>query len=607
MLAGWALFFSVLVHHDFVIQVNMRSHDAMVFAWISVTSYFISGLMTKSSSSIIRFFSLPAAIRLGWSTFLAFFLSLSAVILAKMFTGEILSLLMTQAIFFLVASLILRAGYRFAKERQLTNEGAKRTHVLIIGAGQAALTLLKEMHSYKKNRLKAKAVLDDDPSLRKRYLHGVKIVGGCDEIDSAIKKYHIELVIIAIPSLKNKKLIASISNACLDAGVELRLLPGLSNLVDGKVSINALRHVEVEDLLGRKPIVLDKHAISDSIQGLCVLVTGGGGSIGSELCRQIANYEPERLIIVEHSEYNLYAIERDLKNRFPHIVVIPRLGSVTDDGFVNSIMELYKPHLIFHAAAYKHVPLLEEQPLVAMNNNIKGTWVMVQAAMACQVSKFVLISTDKAVNPANVMGATKRVAELICQRYTQQTTTRFSIVRFGNVLDSVGSVIPVFRTQIEAGGPVTVTHREITRYFMMIPEACQLILKAMQLEEEGKIFVLDMGEPIKIDDLAKNMIRLSGKKLGEDMDIVYTGLRPGEKLYEELFHEQENLKKTKTEGIFFAQSRNLDWRSVDDSVKGLFEALLKKNKQEAVHYLKKLVPEARLSSDLDSVENQTMH
>lgn len=607
-LAALALFFSFLFHHNFAINVDFRSNHAILLTLAATSSYFISGLLTKSSSSIMRFFSLPAAIRLGWSALLAFSLSLSAVLVLGQFTLEILSLLIMQAVFFLVASLISRASYRSAKEKQ-TAGLSKRRNVLIVGAGQAASILLKDIHSYKAGGLKPVVILDDHPDLQKRYLHGVQIVGRCNEIHAAIEKHKVQLVIIAIPSLKDKKLISLISDACLQQEIDLRILPGLSQLVDGQVSINALRHVAVEDLLGRKPVMLDKDIISDAIKGLCVLVTGGGGSIGSELSRQITYYEPERLVILEHSEYNLYAIERDLRNKFPNIPVIPRLGSITDESFVNQAMELYKPHLVFHAAAYKHVPLLEEQPLVAMGNNIKGTLVMAQAAIRNQVNKFVLISTDKAVNPTNVMGSTKRVAELICQRCTQLGPTHFAIVRFGNVLDSVGSVIPLFRSQIQAGGPVTVTHPEITRYFMMIPEACQLILKAMQIDGNGKIFVLDMGEPIKIDDLAKNMIRLSGKKLGEDIDIEYTGLRSGEKLYEELFHEQENLEKTTADGIFFAQSRQLNAEVVDEHINDLLEALQAKNKEKAIHCLTQLVPEANLNQALhaEPISSQTTH
>ena len=607
-LAALAIFLSFLIHRDFVINVDLHITHTMVLALTSVGSYLVAGLMIKTSSPIMRFFSLPAAIRLAGSTFLAFSLSLAAIILAKLFTLEILSLLMTQAVFFLIASLFSRSTYRYAKERKLSNSSST-TRALIIGAGQAAMILLKDIHSDKQRGLKPVAILDDHPALKKRYLHGVKVVGSCNEIVAALQKYKIDMVIIAIPSLKNKSLISSISNACLDKSVEMRILPGLSNLVDGKISINALRHVAVEDLLGREQVTLDQAVISNAIKGLCILVTGGGGSIGSELSRQIVYYQPERLVIVDHSEYNLYSIERDLKNKFPSIPVIARLGSVSDEGFVNQVMELYKPHLVFHAAAYKHVPLLEGQPLAGMLNNIKGTLVMAQAALRFQVGKFVLISTDKAVNPTNIMGSTKRVAELICQRVTQLGSTQFSIVRFGNVLDSVGSVIPLFRSQIQAGGPITVTHPEITRYFMLIPEACQLILKAMQIDGEGEIFVLDMGQPIKIDDLAKKMIGLSGKKVGEEIEINYTGLRPGEKLYEELFHEQENLIETEMSGIFMTQSRVLDWKRVDEEVDRLLSALKAKNKEAALYHLTQLVPEANLDERAypEPIDSPTIH
>lgn len=600
-----SLFLAIYLHQDFKLH---NIHNYYELAIIVLSSYFLAGYISRSSRLIMRFFSIPAAIRFLRFAIYAFVLSLVSVLALSLLSRTVLALLVMQSTFFIVAGLFARFSYRYWRESHVNKvDSTKRT--LIVGAGQAASILLKDINGHQPAYLKPVALLDDDRNLKDRYLHGVPIVGNCAEIEHILEQYQVELVILAIPSLNNKTLVARINEVCFKKKVKLRRLPSLTDLVDGKVSVNALREVSVEDLLGRKPVTLDKQEIPRSIAGKCVLVTGGGGSIGSELACQIAFYQPSKLIILDHAEYNLYAIEQVLHEKFPALSQVMQLGSVTNEELVSDLMAVHQPELVFHAAAYKHVPLLESQPLAAMLNNIKGTLVVAQAALRFNVKNMVLISTDKAVNPTNVMGATKRVAELICQHCSQRRPTEFSIVRFGNVLNSVGSVIPRFRQQIKVGGPVTVTHPEITRYFMMIPEACQLILKAMQMSGNSQIFVLDMGEPIKIVDLAKNMIQLSGKELGRDIEIEYTGLRPGEKLYEELFHEQENLNQTQTDGVLITQSRELDWKEVSANIQALLLALKEKNEPAALRYLLELVPEARFTQThcVEQADVQTTH
>ena len=555
----------------------------------------IFGHMFKAYSSILRHYSIYAAVNQVTAILLSLlFISLFFRV-ANIGGNALLSFSIIMALIHCFVAVSSRALYRITKREHDSNTSPVRK-VVVIGAGDAASLLLKDMAGHRDGQLEAVAILDDNPLFKKRYLHGVQIFGGSNKIDSCIDEYKPDMVIIAIPSLKNKKMISSVSDVCIKRGVDLRCLPGLSDLADGKVSVNALRRVKIEDLLGRAPIDLDQSDITCELKGRSVMVTGGGGSIGSELCRQICHYSPKNLIVLEVSEYNLYAIELEIKNSFPELEIIPVLGSVADEGLVKFAINKNKPDVIFHAAAYKQVPLLESQRLTAINNNVKGTWVVSGQAVKHCVKKFVLVSTDKAVNPSNIMGCTKRISEIICQLANQKGRTKFSVVRFGNVLDSVGSVIPLFASQIKSGGPVTVTHPDITRYFMMIPEACQLILKAMQIDGSGKIFVLDMGDPIRISDLAEKMIQLSGKKVNEDIAIKYVGLRPGEKLYEELFHDSESLVKTEEEKIFYSESRSIDVDKIQQQLEDILSVVNLGDEEKALAYLEELVPESNLSS-----------
>ncbi|HET9484230.1 MAG TPA: nucleoside-diphosphate sugar epimerase/dehydratase, partial [Xanthomonadales bacterium] len=384
-----------------------------------------------------------------------------------------------------------------------------------------------------------------------------------------------------------------------------RTVPRLQDVVEGRSGFNQLKEVAIEDLLGRDPVALDWTAIRTGLSGKRVLVTGGGGSIGAELCRQVARLGAESLTILELSEYNLYRIEQELGREFPELLLVAMLGDAGDAATCERVLESARPHLVFHAAAFKHVPLLEGQVREAFRNNVLGTQTMALAADRHRVECFVLISTDKAVNPANVMGATKRAAEIFCQNFAAASQTRFITVRFGNVLDSAGSVVPLFREQIRAGGPVTVTHPEIARYFMTIPEACQLIMQAAVLGQGGEIFALDMGEPVRIGYLAEQMIRLAGKVPGREIEIAYTGLRPGEKLFEELFHEHESYEGTSHRKIFLASPRKMPWTELSAVLKRAAQASLRYDEDELLRCLRELVPE--FAADAPDAEVVSIH
>jgi FlaA1/EpsC-like NDP-sugar epimerase len=464
--------------------------------------------------------------------------------------------------------------------------------VLIVGAGQAADLLLREFTKNDAiNAYNVVALVDDDLTKVGCELHGVRIVGGLAKISDFISQYDIEFVIIAMPSAK-ADVVRSVVDCCKNAKVEFRIVPRLSDLVTGNATINTLREVSVEDLLGREPVTLDWQGITKIINGKKILVSGGGGSIGSELCRQISSLSPSLLVVIDNSEFNLYSIDKELRGRFPHLHLVTCLVDVTDLVAVQDVIKKHMPEIIFHAAAYKHVPLLEHQVRAAIRNNILGTYNIASVACDNKVATFVLISTDKAVNPTNIMGTTKRAAEIICQNFNGHSATHFVTVRFGNVLNSAGSVVPLFKEQLLAGKDLTVTHPEVTRYFMTIPEATQLILQAVVLGKNGEIFVLDMGEPIKIKTLAEQMIYLSGKKLGEDINIVYTGLRPGEKLYEELFYGSEELFPTTHIKIRQAKYQTLEWEKIAAYIKSFSEmCAIDNSDEEFKKVLLQMVPE----------------
>ncbi|MDA8125518.1 MAG: nucleoside-diphosphate sugar epimerase/dehydratase [Deltaproteobacteria bacterium] len=450
-------------------------------------------------------------------------------------------------------------GLHWSGIHLLSRGERNRKPVLIIGAGDAGEKILREISENGRLHYHVVGFVDDDPHKQGRSIHGIPVMGDIDHLPYLSLKWNIQEALIAIPSLKGARM-RKILDVCKNCGIEYKTLPGMGEIIDGRVSVKKLRDVNYEDLLGRMPVQLDKEGISQYIQGRTVLITGCGGSIGSELCRQVVRFQPQNLILVDAGEENLFKIQMELHHElyFNHYRTV--LGPVQDKALIDEVFRKYRPAVVFHAAAYKHVPMLEKNPWEAVFNNIIGSSVVMEAAISHGVERFVLVSTDKAVRPTNVMGASKRITELLLQSY-QGNGRKFMAVRFGNVVGSSGSVIPLFRRQIEQGGPVTVTHPEVTRYFMTIPEAAQLIIQAGAMGEGDEIFILEMGTPVKIADMARDLITLSGKEPDKDIQIVYTGLREGEKLYEELITVGEGIVTTKHEKIMVLRPNGGDHRT----------------------------------------------
>ena len=449
---------------------------------------------------------------------------------------------------------LIRTGQKMFEQK--SNSYAEE-RVMVIGAGNAGQLLIRELIMSSHLSAKACCIIDDNPAKKGRFLDGIPIVGNRHDIPEMVVKYNINKIIYAVPTTAGKDR-KEILNICKDTGCQVQVIPGIYQMVDGKVSVSNLRPVSIEDLLGRDEVVVDNDQIHSFLEGKVIMVTGGGGSIGSELCRQIARENPKKLLIFDIYENNAYEIQQELRRKYPNVHFETLIGSVRNTNRLESIFKEYKPDVIYHAAAHKHVPLMEESPNEAIKNNVFGTYKLSKAAAEFGVKKFVLISTDKAVNPTNIMGASKRLCEMIIQMMNRNTDTDFVAVRFGNVLGSNGSVIPLFKKQIEEGGPVTVTDPRIIRYFMTIPEAVALVLQAGLYAKGGEIFVLDMGDPVKIVDMARNLIRLSGYEPDVDIKIKYTGLRPGEKLYEEMLMSEEGLKETPNKLIHIGQPIEMD-------------------------------------------------
>lgn len=515
----------------------------------------------------------------------------------------------------------VRFAYRYISMERTRREQSARTkyNVMVIGAGAAGQTILRELRNSTEVSAKVCCVIDDNPNKWDRYMDGVPVVGGRDSILEAVEKYKIDQILFAIPtaSVQEKR---DILNICKETGCELKSLPGIYQLANGEISLSKMKPVAVEDLLGRDPIKVNMDEIFQYLKGKVIMVTGGGGSIGSELCRQVAAHEPKELIIFDVYENNAYDIQQELKKKYPNLKLEVIIGSVRDSRKIFKVFETYRPEIVYHAAAHKHVPLMEDSPCEAIKNNAIGTYKTAYAAMTHGCKRFVLISTDKAVNPTNIMGASKRLCEMIIQAFDRKikegkaeeipqlfthwmdevvtnprvvddlknTKTEFVAVRFGNVLGSNGSVIPLFKKQIEAGGPVTVTHPDIIRYFMTIPEAVSLVLQAGTYAHGGEIFVLDMGQPVKIDTLARNLIRLSGHTPDGDIKIEYTGLRPGEKLFEEKLMAEEGLKKTRNELIHIGCPIPFDIEEFLGELDELMEAAYK-NREDIRERVEKIV------------------
>jgi FlaA1/EpsC-like NDP-sugar epimerase len=477
------------------------------------------------------------------------------------------------------------AGRHLGRKR----DAAVKKRIMIVGGGQAGTLLIKELNSSEKAPGIPVCIIDDDRNKNGKYINGVPIRGTREEIPELAEKYNIEEIYIAIPTVtgvERKKIL----EICQRTKCSLKILPGLYQLMSGEVSISKLRDVEIDDLLGREPIKVSLNEIMGYVKGKVVLVTGGGGSIGSELCRQLAGHEVKRLIIFDMYENNAYEIQQELKRNYPELDLVTLIGSVRNTNRLDSIFDTYRPDIVYHAAAHKHVPLMEDSPNESIKNNVIGTYKTAKAAMKYGTKHFVLISTDKAVNPTNIMGASKRLCEMVIQMCNSKSSTEFVAVRFGNVLGSNGSVIPLFKKQIENGGPITVTDPEIIRYFMTIPEAVSLVLQAGAYAKGGEIFVLNMGEPVRILDMAENLIRLSGYEPYKDIDIVFTGLRPGEKMYEELLMAEEGLQGTKNSRIFIGKPIEMDYEKFELELAGLDEAAWKET-GDMRQLVQKIIPE----------------
>ena len=500
-------------------------------------------------------------------------------------------------IFFLLTLVFVsRFSYRFLRNLKHRSENRRNsTSVMIIGAGEAGNIIVKEIQGSHFSTMVIRCIIDDDRAKWGKYIQGIRVVGGRDKIEECADTYGIDEIILAMPSAPRTEM-RGILEICNRTHCKLRTLPGMYQLINGDVSVSRLRDVEVEDLLGREPVQIDIDSIIGYVSGKCVMVTGGGGSIGSELCRQIAAHRPSRLVIVDIYENNAYDIQQELKARHPDLDLVVLIASVRNTGRMNWIFSHYRPDIVYHAAAHKHVPLMETSPCEAIKNNVFGTWKTATAAAENGVERFVLISTDKAVNPTSIMGASKRICEMIIQSFDRRYETNFVAVRFGNVLGSNGSVIPLFKKQIAAGGPVTVTDPNIIRYFMTIPEAVSLVLQAGAYARGGEIFVLDMGEPVRILDLAENLIRLSGLRVGEDIEIRFTGLRPGEKLYEEMLMDAEGLRDTANRQIHIGRPLEFD----EEKLRAQLEELRKAAEAESPRireYVRAIVPTYTGGSD----------
>lgn len=552
----------------------------------------------KTNKGIWRFLSVIDLMTIVLSVLSAYSVSLTILFFMDKLNGHGRIIYFIYPIILLLIILSGRVVVRAFAELSVSKIKKDGQRVLIIGAGKAGVELLRDIRSQKNLNMQVVGFLDDNTSLKNHTIDRLPVFGGISTLEPVIARTQPDLLIIAIPSLSSQRLkeVTRLSEA---TGIPTRILPSTAMLTSGKLLLSQLKDVTLEDLLGRDPITLDHHELNNFIKDKIILVTGAGGSIGSELCRQIIPFGPKKLLITDISEYNLYKIEHEFSESHPEIEADFLLMDINDETAVTHIIESHRPEILFHAAAFKHVPLLEHQVRQAVRNNLLGTRNLADICAKSGVEKFIMISTDKAVNPTNIMGTTKRLAEIYCQNLnaqlkTQKSSTKFITVRFGNVLGSAGSVVPLFKDQLNKGGPLTVTHPDIVRYFMTIPEASQLVLQAAQMGKGGEIFVLDMGQPVKIVHLAEQIIRLSGKTPYKDIDIIFTGLRPGEKLFEELFHENENLQKTEKEKILIAQSRFVDFEILVHSILEMKKCVDKMDDETLLRLLKTHVPEATL-------------
>jgi len=577
---------------------NQSGMWSMLFVCLVVqtTSFWLFHLYR----GIWRFASIPDLLRIMRAVSVGVLISFAVLFIWLRLEAIPRSVMLLYPMFLLMGLSIPRLLYRWLKDHHMGFAGKQGKRTLIIGAGQAGELLLRDL--LKHEDYMPVGMLDDDERKHGMEIHGVRVLAKLDELEKYIRVLSVDMVILAIPSASHTTL-QQLMQVCSLHSISCRILPTLSELEGAKVTVGQLRDMRIEDLLGRAEIQLDDFEVNSFLEAKCVLVTGAGGSIGSELCRQILAFQPSQLLMFDHGEFNLYSIDQELSGK--HDAVISILGDMRDESRMRWVFETWHPDVVFNAAAYKHVPLVEGNPAEGVKTNVLGTCQLADIAVDYNCHKFVQVSTDKAVNPANVMGASKRAAEIYCQNLNQrQPKTAFITTRFGNVLGSAGSVVPLFKKQIEHGGPVTVTHPDMTRYFMTIPEAVSLILQAGSMGSGGEIFVLDMGSPMKITDLAEQMIHLSGLQLGKDIEIQFTGLRPGEKMYEELFHKQEALVTTTHPKIMLSGSRDVNWNDLQDMLRRLQAACVAREVESVKVLLKELVPEFVANKCSDDIAEQ---
>ena len=587
-----AAFLAILTRFEFRIHtieplfIDTLVHYAVLNTFCSICIFAAYRMYSTlwSFASIMDFFNVVKAVLIS-SVFQFIGIHMLAWPIPRSFIVLYIGWLGIAAVFPRMMIRILRGGRRIP----LQTIGKQAIPVMLIGAGEAGSIILQEFKNSKFVEKEIVCVIDDDPKKWGTFIHGVPVVGGRRKITQSVVRFGIQEIVLAIPTLKPHER-KNIINICQQTGCKMSTLPGIYQLINCDVKVSMLRDVQIEDLLGREAVRTDLESIMSYVKDQKVMVTGGGGSIGSELCRQIADDQPKQLIIIDNYENAAYELQMELGRKHPELDVIVLIVSVQNRRKIREIFEQYKPDLVFHAAAHKHVPLMEYSPCEAIKNNVFGTMNVASEANRSGVKRMVLISTDKAVRPTNIMGASKRICEMVIQTYNQRSKTEYVAVRFGNVLRSNGSVVPLFKQQIREGGPVTVTHPDIIRYFMTIPEAVSLVLQAGAYAQGGEIFILDMGEPVKILDLAENMIRLSGLVPGEDIEIKFTGLRPGEKLYEELLIDDDNKKETANKRIFIGQPIKIDEAEFDEKMKELEKATFSED-ENIRQVVKKLVPE----------------
>lgn len=587
-----AAFLAILTRFEFRIHtiellfIDTLVHYAVLNTFCSICIFAAYRMYSTlwSFASIMDFFNVVKAVLIS-SVFQFIGIHMLAWPIPRSFIVLYIGWLGIAAVFPRMMIRILRGGRRIP----LQTIGKQAIPVMLIGAGEAGSIILQEFKNSKFVEKEIVCVIDDDPKKWGTFIHGVPVVGGRRKITQSVVRFGIQEIVLAIPTLKPHER-KNIINICQQTGCKMSTLPGIYQLINCDVKVSMLRDVQIEDLLGREAVRTDLESIMSYVKDQKVMVTGGGGSIGSELCRQIADDQPKQLIIIDNYENAAYELQMELGRKHPELDVIVLIVSVQNRRKIREIFEQYKPDLVFHAAAHKHVPLMEYSPCEAIKNNVFGTMNVASEANRSGVKRMVLISTDKAVRPTNIMGASKRICEMVIQTYNQRSKTEYVAVRSGNVLGSNGSVVPLFKQQIREGGPVTVTHPDIIRYFMTIPEAVSLVLQAGAYAQGGEIFILDMGEPVKILDLAENMIRLSGLVPGEDIEIKFTGLRPGEKLYEELLIDDDNKKETANKRIFIGQPIKIDEAEFDEKMKELEKATFSED-ENIRQVVKKLVPE----------------